>query len=332
MTITGGPGWVADTAGRSEPDVSGEEAARPRLRQALALGLAVVVGAGASQALSDERRSALVDTPEGRLSLALGGAGGPDYVTDEDGRLAVALSLVVRNTGPADVVLESATVGGLADDAVAGRSVPAEGTTRVALVRAVDCAELPPDTVRLGPLVVRARTPAGTKEERLPLEGDPGERFAERLRAACGQVPPEDALDLEAAVLQLEGDAARLPLLLGNTSARDVVVTAVRSSPGLQVELLDDGGARVALPLRLPATDLAVPRPPGAVARERAGLVAVLRLDGCAVPPDPARPLLELSVGARPDGATATFGYGDADRVLRRLIESGCPTGTTAAG
>lgn len=346
VTITGGPGWVVDTSGASGDlaaggagrDVSGQEAApsRPRARQALALGAAFLVGFATSQVLSDERRSALGRSPESQLSLALGGAVGPDYVTDAGGRLAVALSLVVRNDGPVDVVLESATVGGLSDADVEGRTILADGLTRISLTRAVDCAELPPTAVQFGPLVVRARTPAGSREARLPLDEDPGDRFARRLRAACGQVPPEAALDLGVAVLQFEERAARLPLVLGNTSARDVVVTAVRPPEGLQLELLDADGAPAVFPLRLPAADFSVPRPPEDAGRARTRLTAVLSLGDCqALPSDLAdaeRPLLELTVATDAGGPATTFGYGDGERLLRRLAEAGCPPAAAAPG
>lgn len=339
MTITGGPGWVVDTpgvAGREAadaagPDVSGQEAAPPtsRTRQLLALGVAFLVGFATSQVLSEERRSAVGRSPEGQLSLTLGGTDGPDYVTDAEGRLAVGLSLVVRNTGPVDVVLESATAGGMSDAGVEGRALLADGLTRISLTGAVDCAQLPQEALQVGPLVVRARTPAGSQETRLPLDEESGDRFAQRLRAACGLVPPEAALDLGVAVLQFQEGGAQLPLVLSNTSAQEVVVRVVRPPEGLQLELLDAAGAPVTLPLRLPAADFTVPRPPDEAGSAPTRLTAVLSLASCEALPsdltDAERPLLELSVGTDASGPDSTFGYGDGERLLRRLTESDCP-------
>ena len=337
MTITGGPGWVVDAPGAAAGrDVSGAERrpARPRLQFGLALAAAFVVGFAAPHVLSGERRASVSGSAEGQLSLAVDVPSGPDYVTDADGRLAVQLSLVVRNTGPADVVLESAGAGELEADGVQGRNVRADGRTRVSLVRAVDCARLPPAAEPVGPLVVRARTAGGTRETRLPLEDGPGSRFAQRLREACGQVPPEAALDLGVEVVTLDGDAARLPLELRNTSARDVVVTDVQPREGLLLELLDAGGAPVVLPLRLPAAEYPTPRPPDELATSSpTRLVAVLRRTSCdALPEDGGatdRPLLELSVADGDAAAPVPFGVGA--RLLQRLTETACP-GQAAAG
>lgn len=331
MTVTDVSGRPLGPSGVSTIEVGGEADAspRPRTRQAVGLVAAFLVGFGSSQVLSDERQSALRRSSGGQLSLELTRSAGPDYVTDSEGRLAVALSLDVRNTGPVDVVLQSAEIGDLSDPGVEGRALLAEGVTRISLTRPVDCEQSMSEPALVGPLVVRARTPAGSGVTRLPLTDEPGERFSQRLREACGDVPPEDALDLRTTALQFEDDRlARLPLALRNASARALLVTEVRPVEGLSVGLLDADGASVALPLRLPAADFSAPRPPDA-GQQRRRLTAVLSLASCTspagAPADAERPLLELVVQTAPGEPTTTVPYGDGQRVLRRLREAGCP-------
>lgn len=128
VTITGGPGWTLDpdVGEISEGAPDGDVRARPgRGRQVTALLLAATLGFAAASLLAERRRSLLEDSPEGVLSLDLA-AQEPSFtselVASHDG-FAVQATVVLRNTGPRTVALETAELGttGYAADDVAGR-------------------------------------------------------------------------------------------------------------------------------------------------------------------------------------------------------------------
>lgn len=311
------------------PDV-GEGSSPPRRSargRLLALGGAFLLGFGISHVLDDERRSALARSPEGQLSLALDAVEGPDHVRDPGGRLSVRLSFVVRNNGPVDVVLHSAGLGDLTAADTAGRPVLAGGITRVSMTRRIDCTSPIHGAVPAASLVVEATTPAGARTTRLPLDDDLRGRFDDRLRQACGQVPPEVALKLETPGLLPDAGALRLPLSLTNASADEVILLEARAPDALRVDLRRSDGAPVTLPLSLPGADFSSPSPPEEAVREVTRLEAVLRLTSCQDAPgaqrEGPRPLLELLVRSASSSTATTIPYGDGGRAVSRL-RAGC--------
>ena len=166
---------------------------------------------------------------------------------------------------------------------------------------------------------------------KLPLDDDLRGRFDDRLRQACGQVPPEAALELEAPGLLADADAdagaLRLPVSLTNVSADEVILLEVRAPDALRVDLRRSGGAPFTFPLSLSGADFSSPSPPEEVVGEVTRLEAVLRLISCQDAPgaqrDGPRPLLELMVRSASGGAATTIPYGDEERAVSRL-RAGC--------
>lgn len=311
---------------------AGEQPGSSWIGRGVAVLAAVAVGVATSQALDDERRAGLTGAAGGELSLQVAAAGSPEYVTTPDGRLAVAVSVNVRNAGTTGVVLETATIPtiGLTDDTVRGRDLPPGEASPLSLLRAVDCSRPPEGSPATGPLVIAARSGVGEQELRLRLEDDVAGLLVQQERRACGRMPLGEAVQVDVAVLQIDDGVARLPFALRNVSAQQVLVTAVQPVAGLRLELSDDRGAAAAFPIALPAADFGVPQPPSDVDAEELRLIAVLRLSDCAEasadPVERDRPLLEVVVNRGPDEPSGAVPYGDGDRLLRRLVSMLCPT------
>lgn len=334
VTITGGPGWSVDSRELMGGN-GGEEPGPSWIGRGVAVLAAVAVGVATSQALSQERLTGPAGAVGGELALQVAAAGAPGYVTTPDGRLAVAVSVNVRNAGTTGVVLEAASIPttGLRDDTVRGRELPPGESSPLSLLRPVDCQQLPDGVPATGPLVIAARSGVGEQDLRLRLDDDVASLLAQQERRACGRMPLSEAVQVDVAVLQIDDGVARLPFALRNVSAQQVLVTAVQPVAGLRLELSDDQGAAAAFPIALPGVDFRGPQAPADVEAEDRRLIAVLRLADCAEaaadPVERDRPLLEVAVSGAGDEPSGAVPYGDGDRLLRRLVSLLCPADGT---
>jgi hypothetical protein len=350
VTITGGPGWALAPHARETVEAGSDDDLSTRWsrgRQVTALLLAAALGFVAASLLAERRQSALEDSPQGVLSLDLA-AQEPQFTSDLvalDEGAAVQTAVVLRNTGPRTVSLESVELGttGYAADDVTGRRMAPGSTTAVRLLRPVRCDDLAP-LGAIGPLEVRATTGAGPRMTRLRMDMqmiEPSQGFA---RAACGLAPPELSLvAIDAPAAGVVGGRAEVGFELSNASKAPLVLTSLELPAGLRLVTLQDADARpVVLPLRLPAGDYDPPTQPmlGRGAAQR--LVAVIEVADCAAMPgrtqdDMYVPLFSAAVtgeGSRVelegrDGAYGGFGPGSSQfgdpMVVHRLRERVCP-------
>lgn len=263
ITITGGRGWAIGRGGDAGAEaLDGAEPGphdRPDRRHRLgALALAAAVGFGTATVLAETRQRGLDDGPDGVLSLDVElepvDAGGALAVTAA-GEPALSTTVVLRNTGPRPVALESAELVGTPwrSDDLAGRRVADGDRTELTLLRPLDCGALtatPPP----GPLLVRATTGSGSKAAALRISFH-GLQFADgTARSACGQAEPPAAVVSTETRVELQDDRVLLTVELANASARPLALTSLQPLPGLHLTALQDG-ANVALPLPLPPGD-----------------------------------------------------------------------------
>lgn len=343
VTIEGGPGWqlVAPPG-----DTIGEDARAPReppwapvLRQpaVVAAVLAAAVGFGSATLVADWRTDRLGETDAGTLSLEVGAPENWGYqglARTADGRVATAVVLDVRNTGPRPIALHDVRLegAGWAAEDLGGRRVAAGGAARVSLVRPVDCDDLPAGYGGSGSSVavlVRAVTDAGPRQQRVVGAVDSWLTSGELDRQACGEVPAEQAVQ-ELVSRQRNTDAGtELRVRLGNASRRPVAITRVRVPPGLRVEVLDGSGELpLPLPLALPAGDFDEPKDPYEAAQPGVPLTLRVRVADCArlgtarPAVDYGRPLVELDVEGQPGSGTAFLG--DGASVVSRLQADFC--------
>ena len=351
VTIEGGPGWTLDPDLREAVDAAPDDddaAGRPgRGRQVMALLVAAAVGFAAASLLAERRQSALDDSPDGVLSLDLA-AQEPQFSSDlvalDDG-LAVQASVVLRNTGPRAVALESAELLGTDDvaDDVAGRRVAADGSTSVRLLRPIRCDDLAP-IAAVGPLRVRATTGAGERSTELRVQTQELTFSAGFARAACGQsAPGESMVAIDTAAPTVADGRARVAFELSSRSSSPLVVQSLELPPGLRLASLQGvQGIDVALPLTLPPGDYDPPTQPMLGRGEPQRLVAVLEVADCAALParngdQLSLPLFQAAVtddrgrsqGEGQDDVYGGFGpggtgFGDPS-VVDRLREAACP-------
>lgn len=350
VTIEGGPGWTLDPDLRETvkgaPD--GDVNARPgRGRQATALLVAAALGFVAATLLAERRQSALEDSPEGVLSIDLA-AQEPQFSSDlvaRDGGVAVQVAVVLRNTGPRTVALESAElVGtGYAADDVAGRRMAPDGSTSVRLLRPVRCDDLAP-LGPVGPLRLRATTGAGTRITELRMETQGIAWSAGFAGAACGLAAPGQSLvAIDTPPTSVVGDRAEVGFELSSASRAPLVLQSLELPPGLRLVALHDAeGGDVTLPLRLPPGDYDPPTQPMRGRGPARRLVAVVEVADCAALRERTQdqtyvPLFQAtatdergrSEGEGPDDLYGGFGPGGSSwgdpTVVDRLRESACP-------
>jgi hypothetical protein len=350
VTIAGGPGWTVDPdlretlEGAPDDDVS----ARPgRGRQVTALLLAAALGFGVASVLAERRQSSLEDSPEGVLSLNLA-AQEPQFAADlvaRDSGVAVQATVVLRNTGPRTVALESVKLidTGYAADDVAGRRIAPDGSTSVRLLRTVRCDDLAP-LGAVGPLRVRATTGAGTRTTQVRMETQVIATSHGFARAACGLAAPGQSLvAIDTPTSSVVGGRAEVGFELSNASRAPLVLQSLELPAGLRlVALQDAGGGDVTLPLRLPPGDYDPPTQPMLGRGPARRLIAVVEVADCAALPERTQdqmyvPPFQATVtdergrrdGERPDALYGGFGPGGSQwgdpTVVDRLREGVCP-------
>lgn len=235
--------------------VSGDDEPRPspftRRRLSVAggvlLGVALVVGAVELR----ERRAAAAE--ERRLDRVLDLSVEPRGASaeyDATSRSAdLELSLLLRNGGPRDVVVERGRAGEyvLVQELV---QVPAGGGAPLLLQRSVACSPTtPPAAAPVEVLRLELRTQAGPRQLELPLDpllvGDQAAR-------ACGFLPVEEAVDVQLLGVSRLGTALELSLDLGNRSVDQVSLASVDAGPGLRALVAVTERGPAALPLALP--------------------------------------------------------------------------------
>lgn len=338
ITITGGRGWAtgggnagadADALDGAEPDPQDRPDRRHRLG---ALALAAAVGFGTATVLAEARQTSLDDGPDGVLSLDVElepvDAGALLAVTAA-GEPALSATVVLRNTGPRPVALESAELVNTPwrSDELAGRRVADGDRTELTLLRPLDCGDLTA-TPAPGPLLVRATTGSGSKTAALRISFD-GLAFADEMAAgACGQAEPTAAVASTETRVELQDDRMLITVELANASARPLALTSLQPLPGLRLTALQDG-ANVALPLPLPPGDY---DPPIEAYQGRGAgrtLELVLQVDDCSqltpVRPDDYLPMVTAQVrgpAARQPGEQA---FGGDPVALDRLRRAVCP-------
>lgn len=355
VTIEGGPGWTLDPDLRETVDgAPGDDvSARPgRGRQVTALLVAAALGFGAANLLAERRQNALEDSPDGVLSIDLA-VQEPQYTSDLVARgdgVAVQATVVLRNTGPRTVALESAElVGtGYAADDLAGRRMAPDGSTSVRLLRPVRCDDLAP-LGAVGPLRVRATTGAGTRITELRLDAQGIVWSAGFAGAACGLAPPGQSLvAIDTPSTSVVGDRAEVGFALSSAARTPLLLQSLELPPGLRLVALQDAeGGDVTLPLRLPPGDYDPPTQPMRGRGPERRLVAVMEVADCAALPERTQdqtyvPLFQAtatdeqgrSEGERRDDFHGGYGPGGGGwgdpAVVDRLRDSACPVRESA--
>ncbi len=178
----------------------------------------------------------LQDSAEGVLSLDLGPqpSSWESDLVPYDGGLAVHATLVLRNTGPRAVGLETVELGdtGYAADDVAGRRMSSGGTTSVRLLRRVRCDDLPA-LEPVGPLRVRAMTGAGMRTTSLRMDTEGVGRSSRFAAAACGRAGPlQSFIPMDTPPVTVTGDRAEVGFELSNASSSPLLLQSLQVRPG----------------------------------------------------------------------------------------------------
>jgi hypothetical protein len=337
VTIEGGQGWQVSAPGKplgpapdtlgDDPPLGARRLPRPSARAAALLALGAVLG----YAVAEVRTDRLGEGDGGVLALESGGISQGrfyDVATLGDGRLAAAVPITLINAGPRPVALREVVLEGtgFAAQDVEGRRLEPRATTNVVLLRAIDCDQLEAGRTAVPPLVVTALTDAGEREQRLTPTIEPFTLSGEMNRAACGRVPPGEALVVTSEQVRYEPRVARVELVVRNGSADVLTVRDLRPLQGLQLRLLDEQGQPVALPLRVPAGDFTQPRSPFGDDLPRLRLTAEVTIPDCSqllrANPFEGGPLVEVDVDGGLGSGTAFFG--DGSGVLDRLRRTAC--------
>ena len=354
ITIQGGPSGTVhvlspdaaslDTVEGASDDVG---AGPGRGRRLTSLLVAAAVGFGAATLLAERRQSTLDASPAGVLSLDLA-LQEPHFSSDlveSGGGAAVQAVVVLRNTGPRTIALESAELPGtgFAADDVAGRRVTPDSTTSVRLLRPIRCDDLAP-LGSVGPLVVRATTGAGPRSTELRMETQSVAMSVHFARAACGLMAPGNSMvAVDVPPTRIAGDRAEVGIELSSTSRAPLVLRSLEVPAGLRVAgLRDEQGRAVTLPLRLPPGDYDPPTDPMRGRGPAQRLVAVVEVADCSALAEPSQdemyvPLFHGTVTDERgrsslegvDDAFGGFGPGGSQwgdpSVLTRLRASACP-------
>jgi hypothetical protein len=238
---------------RPGPFVAVQEPPPPRLgRPGGALLAAAAVACAAALFGADVVRDRRLD---GVVDVALGGPGGGWSSSHDPSAGTGTVEGVVRllNRGPRDVRVTSARLGALRYAGVA--VLPAgDGSAALPLRRTVRCpgdGSAPPTQAEPQELRVRLATPAGPREVSLGGDGLPTGSFDDSVQSACAYPPLRHTVRLAGTVVRLEGRAAVLRVELTNEGRRPVRLLSVVPARGLGVLSIDGDPAR--LPVVLPA-------------------------------------------------------------------------------
>ena len=294
------PGAPADLLSSGDDD---RGTAGSALRRRLLATLAVlgVLAAGAVE---------LREQPPPAVDLEVVEASAPDAATGFDGsRVTLALSVRLRNAGPAAVTVLS---GGVADYGVVRPvELPAGQTSTVLLERQVRCATTPPpDTGGAATLALSVRAGSGPRRVELPVVLPAG-----GAAAACGFSSVEDGvvLGVPGSAELDEGVALSVDLTTGTTEP--VTVLGARVDDGLDVVLRETDGTLLQLPRELPV--------PSAGSTVRLLIEAVVTVVDCRAARQVAAPVLRLSLSD--DGGRVIEVSSDYDPgVVGSLVARSC--------
>jgi hypothetical protein len=230
-----------------------EEPAAPRLgrRGVAVLAVAALVGAAALFAADVVRDRRLA----GAVSIALGAPGG-GWSTAHDPRTrtgTVTGPVRLFNRGPRDLRVLSAELGGTRYDAEAVLTAGGGGTV-VWLERTVRCPQdggPPPHEREPSQVRLRVETPAGPRQVSLAGDGLPFGSVDDSVRSACAHPPLGGSLRLTSTVVRLEDRTAVLQVDVANEGRRPLRLLSLIPARGLRVQSIDGDPAR--LPVVLPA-------------------------------------------------------------------------------
>lgn len=227
---------------------------RPRLTQALLAALALAVAAAGTAQVTAERRLADV------VALTLVTDGGVDgrTVWELTGRTAlVRYRAQVHNDGPRPVTVTRAELGGYRSSRQPRPLAPG-AQVAVTLSRVVRCQD-PQAVLVPAALSLEVTTQGGSRAAQLPVQPDLRGELDGAADRACGVLPLDEALVIEATSVQRVGGTVLVGLAAANRSTRPLRLARAVVQQGLRGEPLTPAGAPLALPLDLPPAALGQP-------------------------------------------------------------------------
>lgn len=336
VTINGGPGWSPDgpheTLGEADEPPQGRSPSWLGRHRIGGLALATAAGFALATGLAELRMTTIEESAEGVLSLEIrvesnsSNFGGGDVVAAADGRLSLATSVLIHNTGPRPVALERAELLGTTygSDELRGRRVADGEESIIVLMRSIDCARLD-RTPTPGPLRVHATTGAGTRTVDLRMNTAIVQAHDEQARGYCGQNEPGAALLVQEQRAILDGAVLVIGLSVSNMSARPLSVERLITVPGLRVAgVTSRDSAPVALPLRLEPGDFDPPVDPFLGRGPEVEVAVRLEIEDCAVYRPPTPNTFEPAATVQVTGGRLAHGLGTDPAVLERLSEVAC--------
>lgn len=268
----------------TDPVAERAEPSRPRWVPAVALVVAAALGFGAAELRQSQQEAAEERRLDAVVAVSVDAdpSSFPEY-TEDDAGPHLLLTLRLRNEGPRDVVVRSASLVGSTDDRSRERQVPLFGEERLTVRQPLSCPAQPlPRNAQVSLVVV---SPGGEQTVLVDLPRDLARTADDIARQACGDDPNVQSIFVGAVEASLEPQGLVALVQVSNGGAQDLSVTSFSPAPGLTARLLDEDGAVLDLPATAAGDLRDLPRDPFTFEQEDVDLelLVELRVDDCSV-------------------------------------------------